>query len=241
MIKNGLFVCCVALAGSLLCIGNIKGSATDIPEPLVGLTAEYAPEPRVIEASKKTYPNRVPCWYNCCSLREYRRMRDFNPEDFSFSHITSADSSAICVNNVYNPQAADGLPDRFTHIFSPANGLAAWHTEPDYLNGVVLEHRRGEQNQHTQKSRDIFRSALVPDGSSASFFPERNMLVVADATTVTTYNTTDQVYDAIDQALNPPRAPRRSRCCTIKALLSSGILVAGAATAYAAGQQLGSN
>lgn len=236
MIKNTYFACYVALASSLLWVGIVKSSATPIPEAVAGLIAEYAQEPKAITDSKRAYRNRQPRW---CGLAESSRMQPFNVEDFSFSGITiPADGApAIRVNNVYNiPQAAGGRAHCFTHIVSTANGLAAWYTEDSNLNSATTQLLQQKQDACSQESRAIFGSVIVPDGSSAAFFPERNMLVVVDATTVKTYTTTDQAYHAIDSALNPPRAQRRSPCCTINALLFSGIIVAGAATAYAAGQ-----
>ncbi len=232
MIKNRLFACYVALTGSLLWVDTAKTSEPEVPEVVVALIAEYAAEPRVVESSKRVHSNRMDFVRSLFFPGDHRRMQDLEPERYKYSHIAAHGEILpdICVNNVYlDPLSPHGPVRYFTHALNHRNNRASWNTENNHRHGFGLWFAEEKQTQRTQKNRALFGSGVVSAKSSASFFPKHRLLVVANENSVTTYDTTNQAYETIDDALNPSIAAEKQKSNNLRNFLIAGTVVGLAA------------
>lgn len=241
MIRNRFFACYIALAGSLLCIGNIKGSTIDLPEPLVGIIAEYAQEPRVIESSKCVHPTRMPFWralLGIFSLSDLSEMPRIYDGKYRRSHIDMPNGTSphIHVHNTYTPKKIME-PNCFTYSFDPNSNKKYWTLIFSGLKiAQLIDYERYKQEeQETNECRNLFGLSVIPDGSSAKYSPRHHMLVVADEHSVTTYKTLS--LENFKNTLNGELLPEdraRMRNETLRRALLTGIAITGAAAACAA-------
>lgn len=222
----------MVLAGSLLYMSDAIASETEISEAIVGIINDYAGnEPRVIEDSKRTHPNKMGFVDSCLFYQDHKRIKALKPEDYIYSHIDLPDKNLpnICVSNVYRSLLSPGPTGYFTHALNPHNRRASWDTENNRYHSWGLFFAKIKQEQRTRKNQDHFGSPIVPNGSSASFFPKQRMLIVASENAVITYKTTNQSYEAIDNGLNPKIAAEKQKSRNLRNFLIAGTVVGLAA------------
>ncbi|MBS1986625.1 hypothetical protein JST99_01690 [Candidatus Dependentiae bacterium] len=193
MIKNRIFACCMALTGSLLCIGSIKGSARHIPGPLIQPIAEYDD---LRSAVQIRYTESV-------SLFKH------DPKDYDFSSIAVSNDSRdpiVRVTNWYN--SAAGEKRSSTYSFH-ANSSLTPSPSAILFSSIELPSEEHQKNCTTE-NRNRFGSAIVPATSSASLCLKQALLFVANSSGCATYRIKKGeqpvVTEAIDQALNLPKS-----------------------------------